>query len=427
MVMEFNMNDVVIVSAVRTPIGKHGGALAEVRPDDLAALVIKEAVRRAGTDAVEEVYLGCTNQSGEDNRNVARMALLLAGLPQQVAGVTINRLCASALNAVNQAARAIKCGEGEIFVAGGVESMTRAPYSMPKNAQAWGPLGNRTVWDTTLGWRYPNPAMEAMFPLESMGETAENIYEMSCAGQITGGPITREEQDRFALQSQARAVDAMNKGYFKREIVAVEIPQRRGNPIVVDTDDYPRANRTENGYELATDMASLAKLRPAFREGGTVTAGNSSGINDGACALVLMSEAKAEELGIQPLARWVASAAAGVDPRTMGLGPVPATQKVLARAGLTLEQMDLVELNEAFAVQALAVLRELNLSEAITNVNGGAIALGHPLGCTGARILTTLIYEMQRRADAGEQMRYGLATLCVGVGQGESTIIELVR
>ncbi len=394
----------------------------------MAALVIAEAVKRAGIDPaeIEEVYMGCANQAGEDNRNVARMALLLAGLPHHVAGVTVNRLCASSLNAVNQAARAIRCGEGDIFVAGGVESMTRAPYSLPKNSEAWGPSGNKVAYDTTLGWRYPNPRMEALFPLESMGETAENIYEMSCAGKINGGAITREDQDRFALQSQERAVHAMNKGYFQREITPVTIPQRKGAPLVVEIDEYPRAVRTDSGYQLATDMEALGKLRPAFRENGTVTAGNASGLNDGACALVLMSQAKADLLGIKPLARWVASAAVGLDPRTMGLGPVPATRKVLERAGLTLENIDLVEINEAFAVQTLAVIRELELDDAITNVNGGALALGHPLGCTGARILTTLIYEMQRRAEAGESMCYGLATLCVGVGQGEATIIERI-
>jgi acetyl-CoA C-acetyltransferase len=305
--------------------------------------------------------------------------------------------------------------------------MTRAPYSLPKNSEPFGPSGNKIAYDTSLGWRYPNPRMEALFPLESMGETAENIYEMSCAGQISGGAITREDQDRFAFQSQQRAVNAINNGYFKREIVPVEIPQRKESPVLVESDEHPRYNRTANGYELATDLESLARLRPAFREGGSVTAGNSSGLNDGACALVLMSAEKADTLGIRPLARWVASGAAGVDPRTMGLGPVPATHKALERAGLTLEHIDLVELNEAFAVQSIAVLRELGLSEAITNVNGGAIALGHPLGCSGARILTTLIHEMHRRADAGEHMRYGLATLCVGVGQGEATVIELVR
>ncbi|HVO41177.1 MAG TPA: acetyl-CoA C-acyltransferase [Aggregatilineales bacterium] len=423
------MNDVVIVSAVRTPVGRLRGALSEVRPDDLAALVIKAAVARAGIDPalIEEVYLGCANQAGEDNRNVARMGALLAGLPQHVAAVTLNRLCASGLNAVNQAARAIKCGEGDVFVAGGVESMTRAPYSVPKNPVAFGPSGNITGWDTTLGWRYPNPAMEAMFPLEAMGETAENIYEMSCAGQIAGGPIPRDAQDRFALQSQQRAVNAINRGYFKREIVPVPIPTRKGDPVLVEIDEHPFYTKTEHGYEVATDLGKLGKLRPAFREGGTVTAGNSSGLNDGAAALVLMSAAKATELGIKPLVRWLGSAAAGVDPRVMGLGPVQATRKVLERVGLTLADINLAELNEAFAVQAIAVLRELGLSEDITNVNGGAIALGHPLGCSGARLLTTLIHEMHRRAGEGQPMRYGLATLCVGVGQGEATVIELIR
>lgn len=423
------MNEVVIVSAVRTPIGRIRGALAQVRPDDLAALVIKAAVERAGVDPslIEEVYLGCANQAGEDNRNVARMGLLLAGLPHHVGGVTINRLCASGLNAVNQAARAIACGEGEVYVAGGVESMTRAPYSLPKNPEAFGPSGNVTMYDTSLGWRYPNPKLEALFPLEAMGETAENIYDLSCAGQITGGPITREEQDRFALQSQARAVHAINQGYFTQEIVPVPLPQRRGEPVLFETDEHPRYTKHAHGFELATSLDELAKLRAAFRKGGTVTAGNASGLNDGACALVLMSRQKADALGIQPLARWVCSAAAGVDPRVMGLGPVNATQKALQRAGLTIADIALAELNEAFAVQALAVLRELQLPEAITNVNGGAIALGHPLGSSGARILTTLLYEMHRRATAGEAMRYGLATLCVGVGQGEATIIELVR
>ena len=420
------MSDVVIVSAVRTPIGRIRGALAAVRPDDLAALVVRAAVERAGIDAeiIEEVYLGCANQAGEDNRNVARMAVLLAGLPEQVAGVTINRLCASGLNAVNQAARAIKAGEGDVFVAGGVESMTRAPYSVPKNPSAYGPSGNITGWDTTLGWRYPNANLEARYPLEAMGETAENIYSLSCNGEIQGGEISREEQDRFALQSQQRAIDAINRGYFKREIVPVSVPQRRGEPLFVDTDEHPFCHKTDNAYEIATSLEKLAKLRPAFRPNGSVTAGNSSGLNDGACALVLMSGDTARQLGIKPLARWLGSAAAGVDPRVMGLGPVPATRKLLRRLGLSIEDIDLAELNEAFAVQALAVLRELKLGEAITNVNGGAIALGHPLGCSGARILTTLIHEMARRAGLGEKMRYGLATLCVGVGQGEATLIE---
>lgn len=353
------MTEVVIASAVRTPIGRIRGALSEMRPDDLAALVIQEAVSRAGIDPaiIEEVYMGCANQAGEDNRNVARMGLLLAGLPQHVAGVTVNRLCASGLNAVNQAARAIKCNEGDVFVAGGVESMTRAPYSMPKNPVSFGPSGNITGWDTTLGWRYPNPAMQHLFPLEAMGETAENIVEKSCAGQVEGGEITREAQDRFSLQSQQRAVNAINKGYFKREIMPVAIPQRKGDPFVVDTDEHPFYRKTENGYEVATSLEKLSRLRPVFREGGTVTAGNSSGLNDGACALVLMSQARADELGIQPMARWLASAAAGVDPRVMGLGPVHATRKALQRAGLSIEDIDLAELNEAFAVQALAVLK----------------------------------------------------------------------
>ena len=421
------MNEVVIVSAVRTPIGALRGALATVRPDDLAALVIKEAVARAGVDPaeVEEVYLGCANQAGEDNRNVARMALLLAGLPQHVAGVTVNRLCASGLTAVNQAARAIACGEGEVYVAGGVESMTRAPYSLPKNPISFGPSGNITAYDTSLGWRYPNPQMEALFPLEAMGETAENIYERSCTGAIDGGEITRADQDHFALQSQQRAVDALNAGHFQREIVPVVVPQGKGEPLRFDTDEYPRARRSAGGYQLDTSLEKLAALKPAFRKGGTVTAGNASGLNDGAAALVLMSRPRAEALGLRPRARWVASAAAGIDPRVMGLGPVAATHKALARAGLTLADIDLAELNEAFAVQAIAVLRELGLSETITNVNGGAIALGHPLGCSGARILTTLIHEMERRAAAGVSMHYGLATLCVGVGQGEATIIAL--
>ncbi len=423
------MQEVVIVSAVRTPIGAIRGALATVRPDDLAALVIREAVARANLDGalVEEVYMGCANQAGEDNRNVARMGLLLAGLPHSVAGVTFNRLCASGLNAVNQAARAIACGEGDIFVAGGVESMTRAPYSLPKNPIGFGPSGNITAYDTSLGWRYPNPKMEALFPLEAMGETAENIYERSRAGEIAGGEITRAEQDRFALQSQQRAIDAINAGRFRREIVPVPVSQGKGAPLIFDADEYPRARKSADGLVLDTSMEKLAALKPAFRPGGTVTAGNASGLNDGAAALVLMSRARAEALGVAPLARWVASAAVGVDPRVMGLGPVEAVRKVLRRAGLTLADIDLVELNEAFAVQAIAVLRELGVSEAITNVNGGAIALGHPLGCSGARILTTLLHEMHRRAAAGESMRYGLATLCVGVGQGEATIIELEK
>ena len=422
------MNEVVIVSAVRTPIGKIRGTLSQVRPDDLAAISIKEAVARAGIDPnlIEEVYLGCANQAGEDNRNVARMATLLAGLPQSVGAVTINRLCASGLNAVNQAARAIIAGEGDVYVAGGVESMTRAPYSMPKNPTGFGPSGNITAYDTTLGWRYPNPEMAKLFPLEGMGVTAENIVERSCEGAYAGGEITRKDQDTFALQSQNRAINAINQGYFKSQIVPVTIPQRRKDPIIFDQDEHPFMRQGKNGYEVATTLEKLGTLRAVFREGGSVTAGNASGLNDGSCAIVLMSRAKADELGLTPLARWVCSGAAGVDPRVMGIGPVNATKKALKRANLSVEDIDLAELNEAFAAQSLAVLRELNLSEEITNVNGGAIALGHPLGCSGARILTTLIYEMHRRKEAGEEMKYGLATLCVGVGQGEATIIEII-
>jgi 3-oxoadipyl-CoA thiolase len=412
------MREAVIVEAVRTPVGRHGGALAAVRPDDLAALVVKEVVDRAGIEPglVEDVYLGCTNQAGEDNRNVARMALLLAGFPHSVAGVTVNRLCASGLDAINQAARAIKCGEGDVYVAGGVESMSRAPWSVPKTERAF-PWGNVTMYDTTIGWRYPNPKMEEIIPLEGMGQTAENIYDE------TG--ISREEQDAFALGSQRRAAAAIEAGRFRDEIVPVPVPQRKGPPLIVDTDEHPRVKIDADGkVHLATSAEQLAKLRPAFRAGGTVTAGTASGINDGAAVLLLMSEEKATELGVKPLARWVASAVAGVNPRTMGYGPIPATRKVLARTGLTIDDIDLVELNEAFAIQALACINELGLDMAKTNVNGGAVALGHPLGCTGARLMVTLLHEMKRRAAAGERMRYGLATLCVGIGQGAATLVS---
>jgi acetyl-CoA acetyltransferase family protein len=374
---------------------------------------------------VEEVYLGCANQAGEDNRDVARMALLLAGLPQEVAGVTVNRLCASGLNAINQAARAIRAGEGDIFVAGGVESMSRSPYALAKPERGF-PTGHTPLYDTTLGWRFPNPRMEAMFALEQLGETAENIYELSLAGGVAGGSITREEQDAFALESHRRAVDSMRAGWFRDEIVPVEIPQRKGPAVLVDTDEHPRFRRGADGsIELDTSLEQLARLAPIFRTGGTVTAGNASGINDGAAAVLIASAQKASELGLRPLARVVTSAAAGVDPRVMGLGPVPATRKALARAGLAMEDVGLVEINEAFAVQAIACMRELGLRHKITNVNGGAIALGHPLGCSGARLLTTLIHEMKRRnAAAPGSVRYGLVTLCVGVGQGETTIVE---
>jgi 3-oxoadipyl-CoA thiolase len=412
------MREAVIVEAVRTPVGRHGGALAAVRPDDLAALVIREVVARAGieSDLIEDVYLGCTNQAGEDNRNVARMALLLAGLPFSVAGVTLNRLCASGLDAINQAARTIKCGEADVLVAGGVESMSRAPWSVPKVERAF-PWGDVTMYDTTIGWRYPNPKMEQVFPLEGMGQTAENIYDETKIG--------REEQDAFALESQRRAAAAIEAGRFKDEIVPVPVPQRKGPPLSVDTDEHPRIKCDADGkVHLTTSAEGLARLRPAFRANGTVTAGNASGINDGAAALLLMSEEEAEKLDLQPLARWVASAVAGVNPRTMGYGPIPATRKVLERTGLTIDDIDLIELNEAFAVQALACIKELGLDMTKTNVNGGGVALGHPLGCTGARLMVTLLHEMRRRATAGERMRHGLATLCVGIGQGVATIVE---
>jgi 3-oxoadipyl-CoA thiolase len=400
------MQPALIVQAIRTPIGKHGGALKDVRPDDLAAQVICEVVKRSGIDPheIEEVHFGCANQAGEDNRNVARMATLLAGLPESVAAQTVNRLCASGLAAVNNAARAIKAGEGDVFVAGGVESMTRAPWSMPK-AEGPFPTGNVTVYDTSLGWRYPNPRLQAIFPLEAMGETAENIYELEKV-------FTREQQDAFALGSHQRAVAASESGRFAAEIVPVSVPQRKGDPLLVDKDEQPRKD---------TSLEKLAALRPAFRKGGTVTAGNASSLNDGAAALLLMSGQKAHALGQKPMARILAGAAAGVNPRVMGLGPVPAVRKALQRAGLAIGDIGLVELNEAFAVQALAVMKELGLPHEITNVNGGAIALGHPLGCSGARILTTLVYEMQRR-----NVRYGVATLCVGVGQGEACVVELL-
>ena len=404
------MIEPVIVQAVRTPIGAHGGALKDVRPDDLAALVIAEVVKRAGIDPgqVEEVYLGCANQAGEDNRNVARMATLLAGLPTGVAAVTFNRLCASSLAAINAAARAIAAGEGEVYIAGGVESMSRAPWAVPKADRAF-PWGNVTMYDTTIGWRFPNARLKEQFGNDSMGETAENVYEEQT--------ISREDQDAFALQSHQRAVAAIDSGRFAEEIVPVSIPQRKGDPLVVTTDERPRRDTT---------LEALARLRPSFRSNGTVTAGNASGINDGAAAVLLMSREKAEALGLKPWARWVASGAAGVEPRTMGYGPIPATRKALQRAGLSLGDIGLIELNEAFAVQALAVMRELGMRQEITNVNGGAIALGHPLGCTGARLVCTLVHEMRRRAPQEQRPYYGLTTLCVGVGQGEASIFEWI-
>jgi 3-oxoadipyl-CoA thiolase len=405
------MTEAVIVECVRTPVGRHGGILKNVRPDDLAALVLAEVMKRAKVDPalVEEVYMGCANQAGEDNRNVARMATLLAGFPVSVAAVTFNRLCASGLTAINAAARAIKAGEGDVYVAGGVESMTRAPYTVGKTYPEWA-FGNATMWDTTIGWRFPNPRMKEMYGTDAMGETAENVYELTRS-------ISREEQDRFSLESHRRAVAAIESGRSAEEIVPVSIPQKKGEPVLVSRDEHPRADTT---------LEAMAKLRPAFRKDGTVTAGNSSGINDGAAAVLLMSDRKAKELGAKPLVRIVASAAAGVEPRVMGLGPIPATRKVLSRAGLTLDDIGLIELNEAFAVQALAVIKELGFRHEITNVNGGAVALGHPLGCSGARLITTLVHEMGRRASKEKRPYYGLATLCVGVGQGEATIVEWI-
>ncbi len=405
------MPEAVIIDAVRTPIGNFRGSLASIRADDLAAIALKAIVERTGIDPalVEEVYLGCANQAGEDNRNVARMATLLANFPVEVAAVTVNRLCASGLNAVNQAARAIKVGEGEIFIAGGVENMTRGPFVMGKPEVDY-PYGNATMWDTAFGWRFPHPKMEEVYGTEAMGNTAENLQEF--------GFISREAQDAFSLRSHQRAVAAINDGRFAEEICPVTIPQRKKDPVIFDTDERPRAD---------TSMEKLAKLRPAFKKDGTVTAGNASGLNDGAAAVLMMSAEKAKELGLKPMARVVTSAVAGVPPRTMGLGPVPATRKALERAGLTLDDIGLIELNEAFAVQSLAVMRELGMNPEIVNVNGGAIALGHPLGCSGTRILTTLLHEMKRRAASGAsegRPYYGLATLCVGVGQGEATIVE---
>jgi 3-oxoadipyl-CoA thiolase len=409
------MSEAVIIDAIRTPIGALGGILAPVRPDDLAALVIRSIIERNKLDPslIEEVFLGCANQAGEDNRNIARMSALLAGLPVEVAGVTVNRLCASGLNAVNQAARAIKAGEGDVFIAGGVESMSRAPYSTPK-AEVGFSFGNLTAWDTALGWRYPNPRMKDKHGTESMGETAENIAKER-------PQLTRAKQDAFALRSHQRAIAAIESGKFAEEILPVPVPQKKGEFVIATTDERPRRD---------TSIESLARLKPAFRaEGGTVTAGNSSGLNDGAAALLLMSAEKAKELNLKPLARIVASAVAGVPPRVMGYGPIPATRKALARAGLQINDIGLVELNEAFAVQSLAVIEDLGLDQEIVNVNGGAIALGHPLGCSGARILTTLLYEMKRRVLSGQMKTssYGLAALCVGVGQGEATIVEILN
>jgi 3-oxoadipyl-CoA thiolase len=393
-----------IVEAVRTPVGRYGGALASVRPDDLAALVLRAVVDRAGLDPaiVEDVILGCANQAGEDNRDVARMALLLADFPVDVGGLTVNRLCGSGLQAINSAAHAIAVGDGDVFIGGGVESMTRAPYVMAKPDAAWD-RGSRELQDTTLGWRFVNPRLAERHYPYSMGETAENVAER--------WGVSRERQDAFALESQQRAVAAIDAGRFDEQIVPVEVLGRKGEVTVVTRDEHPRAD---------TSAEALARLRPAFkRDGGSVTAGNSSGINDGASAVLLVEAGRARELGLLPMARVVATAVAGVDPAVLGVGPIPATRKALERAGIGVDDLDLVELNEAFASQSLVCIDELGLDPAKVNVNGGAIALGHPLGMSGGRLVTMLTHELRRTGG-----RYGLATMCIGVGQGIATVVE---
>ena len=399
------LRDAWIVDAVRTPIGRYGGALAGVRPDDLAALVIRALVDRTGVDpaSVEDVILGCANQAGEDNRNVARMALLVAGLPVETAGLTVNRLCGSGLQAINSAAHAIAVGDGDVFIAGGVESMSRAPYVMLKPESGY-ERGTHELVDSTLGWRFVNPRLHAAYPAISLGETAECVAD--------DWSVSRERQDAFALASQQRAAAAIAAGRFDGQLVPVTIPQRKGDPVVVARDEHPRADTTAE---------ALARLRPAFREGGSVTAGNASGINDGASALLLVEAERGRAMGLHPVARIVATAVAGVDPRVMGIGPVPAVRKVLERAGLTVADLDLVELNEAFASQSVACIDELGLDPARVNVNGGAIALGHPLGASGARLVTMLVHELVRTGG-----RYGLAAMCIGVGQGIATVVERI-
>ena len=399
------MNEAVIVEAVRTPIGKVNGGLTSVRSDDLAAHVLRQLLNRVEMDSalIEDVYMGCTNQAGEDNRNVARMGLLMAGISSSVPGVTVNRLCGSGLEAINQASQAIKAGLGEVFLAGGTENMTRAPYVMMK-PHLNNPRSNQTMFDTTIGWRLVNPKLAELYEPISLGETAENVASKY--------DISREEQDEFAFNSQLKAKYAIETGRFSDEIVPVEITRKKGEKFLFAQDEH---------YRPDTTLASLSKLKPAFKAGGTVTAGNSSGINDGASALLIMNQRVAEELGLKPLAKVVTSAVAGVDPAYMGIGPVPATHKALKRAGLSIDDLDLIELNEAFAAQSLGCIKELGLNMEKVNVNGGAIALGHPLGCSGARIVTTLVHEMQKR-----DCRYGLATMCIGVGQGIATIIEKI-
>jgi 3-oxoadipyl-CoA thiolase len=396
------MRTAVIIDAVRTPVGRYGGALKDVRVDELAATCLDALVRRNRLDpaVVEDVILGCANQAGEDNRNLARMALLLAGIPVEVAGQTVNRLCASGLTAIASAAHAIAVGEGDVFIAGGAESMTRAPFVLAKADTAFS--RELKVHDTTIGWRFTNPRLAAMFPPLGMGETAELVAERY--------GVTRQDQDVFALASQQKWGQAHAAGRFGDELVPVPIPQRSAEPVLIDRDEHPRPDTT---------IEQLGRLKPAFKKDGTVTAGNSSGINDGAAALLLMDADTARARGQQPMARIVASAVAGVDPSCMGVGPIPATRKVLQRAGLRADQIDLVELNEAFAAQALPCIRELGLDPTRVNVNGGAIAIGHPLGSTGARLMVTLVHEMRRR-----QARYGLVTMCVGVGQGMAVLVE---
>ena len=400
------VRDAWIVEAVRTPVGRYGGALASVRPDDLAAAAIRAVVERSGVDAglIEDVILGCANQAGEDNRNVARMALLVAGLPVEVAGLTVNRLCGSGLQAINIAAHAIAVGDGDVFIGGGVESMTRAPYVMAKPAAPFD-RGDREMFDTTLGWRFVNPALAGLHYPYSMGETAENVAER--------WSVDREAQDSFALASQQKAIAAIEAGRFDDQIVPITIPSKKGEPVVVSRDEHPRAD---------TSAEALARLRPAFRDGGTVTAGNSSGINDGASAVLVVEAERAQALGLKPLARVVSTAVAGVDPAIMGYGPVPATRKALERAGIEVADLDLVELNEAFASQSIVCIDALGLDPAKVNVNGGAIALGHPLGMSGSRLITMLTHELRRTGG-----RYGLATMCIGVGQGIATIVESIE
>jgi acetyl-CoA C-acetyltransferase/3-oxo-5,6-didehydrosuberyl-CoA/3-oxoadipyl-CoA thiolase len=400
------MKEAVIVAAVRTPMGRHGGILKDVRTDDLGAYIIAKLIDKTGInkEEIEDVYFGCTNQAGEDSRNVARNASLLAGLPYTIPGATVNRLCGSGLEAINQAGRAIQTDHGDLFVAGGVESMTRGPWVMAKPSNAF-QRGDVTLYDSSLGWRFPNRRMGELYSLINNGETAENVAEKYQIG--------RQEQDEFALGSHLKAVKAHEEGRLKDEMVPFEMPQRKGSPLVCDKDEGPRAD---------TSLEKLGALQPAFKKGGTVTAGNSSPLSDGAAALLLTTPAKAEQLKLKPMVRIVASAAAGVHPNYMGIGPIPATQKALKRAGLTIDQIDLVELNEAFASQVIACARELGIDLKKLNVNGGAIALGHPLGCSGARIMTTLIHEMKKRGS-----RYGLATMCIGVGQGIATIVENIN